>query len=158
VELLRALRPALARVPGSLLAVVSSPYARRGVLWTAWQKYHGKRNADVVLVQAATLELNPAFDRRAVEKAYEEDPSAAGAEFGGLFRTDVEGFISPQAIAACVIAGRRELPVVAAPRGPEVYVGFVDPAGGSGTDSFTLAIGHQVIRDGHAVAVIDCLR
>lgn len=35
VELLRAVRPALARVPGSLLAVVSSPYARKGVLWSA---------------------------------------------------------------------------------------------------------------------------
>ena len=39
-ELLRALRPALARVPGSLLAVVSSPYARRGELFRAFQRHH----------------------------------------------------------------------------------------------------------------------
>ena len=68
-ELLRAIRPALARVPGSLLCVVSSPYARKGVLWDAWTKYHGQPDSDVLLVQAATLELNPSFDARQVARA-----------------------------------------------------------------------------------------
>ena len=157
VELLRALRPALARVPGSLLAVVSSPYARRGVLWSAWQRYHGQPDSDVVLVQAATLDLNPSFDRRAVDKAYEEDPASAGAEYGGQFRADVDSFISQEAIAACVIPGRHELAFAAPPDGPDQYVGFVDPSGGS-ADSFTLAIGHEVMRDKHPVVVVDCLR
>lgn len=157
VELLRALRPALARVPGSLLAVVSSPYARRGVLWNAWQRYHDQPEPDVLLVQAATLDLNPSFDKRAVDKAYEEDPASAGAEYGGLFRSDVDGFISAEAIAACVTPGVHELSFIAAPDGPDQYVGFVDPSGGS-RDSFTLAIGHQVMRDEHPIAVIDCLR
>ena len=79
VELLRAVRPALARVPGSLLAVVSSPYARRGVLWKAWQKFHDQPDSDVVLVQAYTLTLNPTFDRRAIETAYAEDPASAAS-------------------------------------------------------------------------------
>ena len=157
VELLRALRPALARVPGSLLAVVSSPYARRGVLWSAWQRYHDRPEPDVLLVQAPTLDLNPSFDRRAVEKAYEEDPASAGAEYGGLFRSDVDGFISQEAIQACVTPGLHELSFMAAPDGPDQYVGFVDPSGGS-RDSFALAIGHQVMRDEHPIAVIDCLR
>src|SRR6185503_13466489 len=69
VELLRALRPALARCPGSLLAVVSSPYARRGVLWRVWQRHHDKADGDVVLVCADTLSLNPSFDRRAIQRA-----------------------------------------------------------------------------------------
>ena len=42
IELLRAVRPALARIDRSLLCVVSSPYARRGVLWTAWKRYHDR--------------------------------------------------------------------------------------------------------------------
>ena len=46
---------------------------------------------------------------------------------------------------------------MARPDGPDQYVGFVDPSGGS-RDSFTLAIGHQVMREQHPVAVIDCLR
>ena len=74
---MRAVRPALARVPGSLLAVVSSPYARRGILWEAWKRYHEAPPEDVLFVQAATLELNPTFDRRAIDAAYADDPASA---------------------------------------------------------------------------------
>lgn len=140
VELLRAVRPALARVPASLLCVVSSPYGRKGVLWIAWQKYHDKPDGDVVFVQAPTLTLNPTFDARAIEKAFEEDPSSAQAEFGAQFRTDVESFISRDAIDAVVVPDRLELPRVAGVR----YVGFLDFAGGAvGGDSAVLAIAHE---------------
>ena len=53
VELVRAVRPGLARVPGSLLLAISSPYAKRGVLWTAFQKYHGVDEARVLDVAGA---------------------------------------------------------------------------------------------------------
>lgn len=39
-ELLRAVRPALARVPGSLLVVIGTPYAMRGELYKAWREWH----------------------------------------------------------------------------------------------------------------------
>jgi phage terminase large subunit-like protein len=42
VEIVAALRPAMATVPGALLLGISSPYARRGVLWNAYQKHYGK--------------------------------------------------------------------------------------------------------------------
>lgn len=86
VELLRAVRPALARVPDSLLAVVSSPYARRGVLFSAWRKYHDQPDGAVILVQAATLDLNPTFDAQAIATAYEDDPASAAAAYGAEFR------------------------------------------------------------------------
>lgn len=151
VELLRAVRPALARVPGSLLAVVSSPYARRGVLWTAWQKYHEQPDGDVVLMQAPTLELNPTFDRRAVERAYEDDPASAGAEYGAQFRSDVETFIGPDVIDQVTAPERRELPPVAG----VVYRAGFDAAGGSGADSITLAIAHQ---DDRGIGILDAVR
>jgi hypothetical protein len=139
VELLRAVRPALARVPGSLLAVVSSPYSRKGVLWTAWQKYHDKPDGDVVLVQASTLALNPTFDKRAIERAHEEDPASAAAEHDAQFRSDVESYITREAIDAVIAPGRLELPRIAGIR----YVGFLDFAGGAiGGDSAVLAIAH----------------
>jgi hypothetical protein len=138
VELLRALRPALARVPGSLLAVVSSPYARRGVLYQAWQRYHENTDAAVVFIQAATSTLNPTFDARAIAAAYDDDPSSAAAEYGGHFRADVESFISRDVIDAAVVPGRFEVPCVAA----HDYRAFVDPSGGR-ADSFTLAIAHR---------------
>src|SRR5262249_59038293 len=34
VEVLQAIRPGLATLPGARLLVISSPYARRGALWT----------------------------------------------------------------------------------------------------------------------------
>lgn len=156
-ELLRAIRPALARVPGSLLAVVSSPYSRRGILWQA-AKRHEEQNGDdgdgrMLYIQAPTLELNPTFDADAIAAAYEDDPVGAAAEFGALFRRDIESFVSREAVEACVVSGRHELPPV---HGVE-YTAFVDPSGGA-RDSFTLAIGHSEERDGRRVAVVDCLR
>lgn len=153
VELLRAVRPALARVPGSLLCVVSSPYARRGVLWTAWKKHHDQPDGDVVLVQAPTLELNPTFDRAAVATALEEDPAGARAEYLAEFRRDIESYVNREAVEACVIAGRRELPRMAQTR----YSAFCDPSGGRG-DSFTIAIGHTIEEKDHPIAVVDCIR
>ena len=149
VELLRAVRPALARVAGSLLAVVSSPYARRGVLFEAWKRYHDQPDSHVVLIQSDTLSLNPTFDQRAIAHAYTDDPASASAEYGGLFRSDVESFVNADAVQACVIAGRFELP----PLSNQPYSAFVDPSGGS-ADSFTLCIGHREAE----TLVIDVLR
>lgn len=138
VELLRALRPALARVPGSLLAVVSSPYARRGVLYQAWQKHQTAPSADTLVIQAATTDLNPTFDHAAIATAYDDDPASASAEYGAQFRTDVESFISREVLDAAVCPGRFEVPYTSA----STYAGFVDPSGGR-ADSFTLAIAHR---------------
>ena len=155
VELLRAVRPALARVPGSLLRVVGSPYARRGVLWAAWQKYHGKPDGSAVFVQASTSALNPTFDSDAIATAYEEDPASAAAEFGGEFRTDVESFVSREAVDAVVVTGRIELPRVAGVS----YRGFLDFAGGAiGGDSAVLAIAHHETRKDRTIAVLDLVR
>lgn len=153
IELLRALRPALARVPGSLLCVIGSPYARRGVMYEAWQKYHEGAPADVMFLNAPTLDLNPSFDRTAIAKAYEEDPSSAAAEFGGHFRSDVAGFITREAVEAVTIKGRIELPFIASTR----YAAFVDFAGGTvGGDSFTAAVSHTDFGSGRQV--LDAVR
>lgn len=154
-ELLRAVRPALARVPGALLVVVSSPYARRGELHRTWRERFGKDDdASVLVVQADTATLNPTFSEREIARAYAEDEASAIAEYGAQFRRDVESFVSAEAVDAVTIEGRFELP----PVDGCIYVGFVDPAGGSGADSMTLAIGHAETRNGSPVAVLDVLR
>jgi hypothetical protein len=157
VELLRSLRPALARVPGSLLAVVSSPYARKGELWRAYQRFHGQLDGEVVFVQADTLSLNPTFDRHAVERAYEDDPAAASAEYGAQFRQDLESYVSVEALQRVVVPGRAEL---SRQLDQVDYAAFCDPAGGSGEDSMTLAICHGEVEEetGRVIAVLDVLR
>jgi hypothetical protein len=152
-EIVNAVEPGLARVEGSLLCVISSPYARRGILWDAWTKHQDGHDPDVLLVKAPTWEMNPAHSRRAIDKAFEKDPAKAKAEYGAEFRTDVEGFVSLEVVQHNTIKGRREVPPAAKDLGVR-YCAFVDAAGGTGGDSFTLAIGHRE----DAQIVVDLLR
>jgi hypothetical protein len=147
-EIIGAIRPAMATIPGAMLLCASSPYARRGALWTAFRKFFGKDNP-VLVWKADTRTMNPTVPESVIEEAYENDPASAAAEYGAEFRTDVETFISREVVDAAVVQGRHELP----PMARSHYVGFVDPSGGS-ADSMTLAIAH---RDGDRV-VLDAVR
>lgn len=149
-EVLNAIRPSLGTLGGKLIAL-SSPYARRGALWNAYRSYYGKADSKRVLVAQAPTELmNPTLPKHIIEQAYSEDAASAAAEYGAQFRTDVESFISREAIEAVVIPDRIEL----APASRNSYFAFVDAAGGSGQDSMTCAIGHK---DGDKV-IIDAVR
>jgi hypothetical protein len=147
--IIEAIRPAMLTIPNSLLLCASSPYARRGALWDAYRKHYGKDDASILVWRAPTLVMNPSVPSRVIEEAYEADPASAAAEYGAEFRTDVETFVSREAVEACVAVGVRERPPVL----DEYYMGFVDPSGGS-SDAMTLAIGHRQ----DDTVVIDCLR
>ena len=137
-EILHALRPAMATVPGALLLCISSPHARRGELWAAFRAHHGDDEAAVVVWQAPTRTMNPTVPSSVIEQAYATDEAVARAEYGAEFRADLETFVRQEALDAVVVSGRRELPPVPGTH----YVAFVDPSGGS-ADSMTLAIGHH---------------
>ena len=136
-EILNALRPAMATVPGAILVCISSPYARRGELWKAYREHYGQ-DRDVLVIQADTRTMNPTIPKIVIDRAYAEDGAVAGAEYGAQFRTDVESFVSREAIDAAVVPGRLELPPVAT----TPYWAFVDPSGGIG-DPMTVAVGHR---------------
>jgi hypothetical protein len=82
--------------------------------------------------------MNPTVSESVIAEAYREDESAARAEYGAEFRRDLEDYVSREAVEACVIPGRREVPHRF---GGTRYHAFVDPSGGS-TDSMTMAIAH----------------
>ena len=151
-EILTAIRPAMLTVPDARVYGISSPYARRGILWQAYEAHWG-RDSDVLVFNADTLSLNPTVKAGIIDRAFEDDPIAAAAEFGrdGLvsFRQDVEAFLSREAVQAVVVPERRELP----PRDGVRYLAQVDPSGGS-QDSYTVAVAH-LEKD---AAVIDCVR
>jgi hypothetical protein len=149
-EILNALRPGMATCPGALLLAISSPYARRGELWRAYERHFGK-DGDVLVWQAPTRAMHPAVPQELIDAAAVEDESSALAEYGAQFRRDVESFVSREAVEAAVIGDRAELPP---DRHRHEYLGFVDAAGGSGQDSMTLALAHA---EGERV-VLDVLR
>lgn len=150
-EILAALRPALATIPGSMLLCASSPYARRGILWNAHRKHFGKAGS-ILVWQAPTRTMNPSVPQSFIDEAYEDDPISAAAEYGAEFRSDIEAFINREHVEACIESGVHERPYV---RGM-TYTAFVDCSGGSGTDSFTLAIGHK--EKGTEGAILDAIR
>ncbi len=148
-EILNGARPMLATT-GGMLAVISSPYARTGEVFSTFKRDYGAAGDPKILVaKAASRVMNPSLPASVVERAYIRDPAAASAEYGAEFRTDIETFIAVEAVEAAVIPGRFE----SARIGGFEYRAFVDAAGGSGSDSMTLAIAH---REGN-VGVLDLL-
>ena len=116
VEILNALRPCMGTIPDAVLIAISSPYARRGTLWESHRDHFGRDGDDTLVWQADTATMHPhAPDSRlgrVIAKAYADDPLRAAAEYGAEFRRDIESFVSREAVDACVVPERRELPPV----------------------------------------------
>ena len=155
-QILEAIRPSLATSDG-LLVCLSSPYSRRGELWRNFQKHWGNDSSTTLYWKAASrlrsgavgVEMNASLAQRVVDRAFEDDESAALADYHGEFRRDIETVVTHEMVDACVIRGRTALP----PAEGILYHGFVDPSGGS-ADSFTAAISHA---DSSGRVVVDFL-
>ncbi len=148
-EILTALRPALAQFDESLLLGISTPYSKRGVLFESFSKHYAKEGGPLVW-RAPTSRMNPTIKKKLIKKAFDEDPQAALSEYEAQFRTDLQQLIPLEAVEACTIPDRFELPRIRATE----YYAFTDPSGGR-QDSFTLGISHKG-KDG--TAVLDLLR
>lgn len=147
VEIVAALRPALATLGGKLVAL-SSPYARRGMLWETYRRHYGKVGR-LLVAQAPSRTMNPTLPERVVEDAIKDDAARAGAEYLAQFRSDIEQFLSVEVVSVAQREGPLELPR----RKGHQYFAFVDPAGG-GADEFTISIAH----DEKGVVVVDLVR
>lgn len=148
-EILDALRPGMATIPGAMLLCASSPYSRKGALWDAHRRHFGKDGDPILVWKAPTRVMNPTVPQSIIDEAIERDPASAAAEFMAEFRTDVQALLTREAVEACVALGIRER----APLSGTEYMAFVDPSGGS-ADSMTLAIGHRA----DTTAVLDAVR
>lgn len=150
IEILRALRPGMANIPGSILLLASSPYAKRGALYQTFRRNFGRDDARVLVWKAATSDMNPSIDPAIITEAYEEDPEAARAEYGAEFRDDLADFVTRETVDAVTMIGRTELP----PEQGLAYTAFVDPSGGV-SDAMTMAIAH-IMPTG--IVVLDAIR
>ena len=137
IETYSALTPALARIPGSMLIGISTPFRRRGLLYERWQKYYRKNDPNVLVVAGASPLFNPKVPQSLIDEELARDPERAGAEWLAEWRSDLSDFLDRGLIDAAVVSGV----VVRPPQRGFDYVAFCDSAGGRG-DSFTAAIAH----------------
>ena len=150
VELMNAIMPSLGRFgTDGILLVGSTPFAKRGILYEGFRSYHGVDDSAALCWVSPTRTMNPTFSQAVIDAALAKDYPKNSAEYLARWRDDVSGFLTREAIDACVMPGVRE-------RGPQAgikYVGAVDPAGG-GPDSYTLAIAHRA----GDIMVLDAIR
>ena len=78
-EILDAIRPGMATIPGALLLCASSPYARRGALWTAHRQHFGRDGSPILVWQADTRTIVSTVSKYVIAAAEERDPASAAA-------------------------------------------------------------------------------
>jgi hypothetical protein len=152
-ELLRALRPAMALIPNAMLICASSPFARKGVLWQAYEKHYGKNDSNVLVWKAPTTTMNPLFPQRIVDEACAEDIESAKSEYLAEFRNDIASYVDRNVVESLILRGVNEIPFYPG----QQYYAFVDPSGGH-SDSFTLGIATGKVECGVRSAQLVCLR
>ena len=151
-EVIGAATPSLAMTPGGgLMIMASSVHRKRGYMYRRWKELHGNDDTDDICWLAPSRVMNPALPDKVVEKAMAADPQRAKAEFSSIWRDDVSDFLPLDIVEAATDYGVRER----APLPGVKYCAFTDAAGGTGKDSFSLAVAH---RDPNGTAVLDFLR
>lgn len=135
IEVIRAVRPAMATFPHGKLLLVSSPYTMTGALWDIWKRRDS--DPDTLVWHAPTSLMNPTVSARFLAKEQARDPENFRREYLAEFTEAISSFLSAEAIEACVVPGRTEL----APKEDATYCAAVDAAYKG--DAFTLAIAHN---------------
>jgi hypothetical protein len=151
-ELVAAVGPGLARVPNSMLVLISSVYRRAGVLFDYWKDYHGKNEQDILVVKGTTRQFNPSFDQNKIDREIVKDAPRANAEYNSIWRDDLITFISRDMLEAAIEPGVTVRP----PREGIVYFAACDSSSGKG-DSLAIAIAHRELRNGVWRVIIDYL-
>jgi hypothetical protein len=152
-EIIRALRPAMAMIPTAMLICASSPYARKGSLWRAYEKHFAKDSSNILVWKAPTTVMNPSFPQATVDEAIEEDLEAAKSEYLAEFRNDISSYVDADVVNNCVLRGVYEIPY----RFDQTYVAMVDPSGGH-SDSFTLGIATSRMDLDIQICTLACVR
>jgi hypothetical protein len=155
-EVLTALRPGLARFRGSLLIVISTPYAQQGALYEYDQRFYGQNDPRVLVVKGATRQFNSTFPQDVIDDALLHDPAAAASEYLCQYRTDVAAFIDVALVDSVTRTEPRELPrrVATSSGTPIAYVAGLDVSGGRG-DATGAAVAHL---EGDRVVIDACRR
>lgn len=151
-EVVSAAEPSLSMCPdGGILCLGSSVYRKRGYMYRKFRQLHGNDDSEDICWCAPSATMNPRLPVQVIDAALANDPAKAGAEFLGRWREDLSDFIPLDVIEACTDFGIRERP----PQRDFSYVAHADAAGGTGQDSFALAIAHS---EGDGTVRLDLVR
>lgn len=134
-EIINSLLPGL--LTDGLLIGISTVYARFGYLFNVHKEYFGDENSDVLIWQSDTLNMNPTYDQKKIDRMMKRDKIAALAEYYSVFREDVESFL-PESLVNEAMEDYQFRP----PMKGITYSAFTDSSGGR-QDSFTLGIAHE---------------
>ncbi len=134
-EVIDSYRPAGAQFLREKRIKISTPYGKVGELHKDFAERH--QRSDLLCFRATTAEMNPAISAAYLARQRERDPELYSREFDAEFSDSLTNAINREAIEACVIPCRFELPYSPASR----YFAAVDPSGG-GADEFALTICH----------------
>jgi hypothetical protein len=104
-EVFGAISPGLARVPNSMLIVISSAHRRAGLLYEHWKASFGKPDDDTLVVRGTTTQFNPLFPQSIIDKALALDPQRYGAEYLSQWRDDLATYLPRELIEAAVEPG-----------------------------------------------------
>ncbi len=151
IEVLRALRPAMATQPRAMLIVISSVYSQRGPFYAAQRSHFGKDDPRVVFALATSQQMNPTINEEFIAAELIRDPASAAAEYLSQARSDLEDFIDGALVERATRNGPRELPrAELLPNGsPVSYHAGIDVSGGK-RDGTAAAV---AFRDGSLVKI-----
>jgi hypothetical protein len=152
-ELARAIWPSMIQFENPLLLLISSPYAKSGLLWEWYSKYYGKNEEGVLIWQAPSITMNPLLNQEAIAQDLIEDAEGSESEWLGRFRKSLSMHLNPEVVDDAVVPGRYELEF----QPNTLYSAFVDVSGGT-RDSMTLAICHKEHSSDGESLVLDLVR
>jgi hypothetical protein len=156
-EVVGAAEPSLSMCPdGGLLMLGSSVHRKRGYMYRKYRQLHGNDDTEDICWFAPSSVMNPKLPTSFIDKALAEDAPRARAEFLNVFREDISDFIPLDVIEACTDYGTTERAPLS--RSHATYTAFCDAAGGTGRDSFTLAIAHRGINSKDRIVKLDLVR
>lgn len=134
-EIIDSIRPAQATFPRSKLIKISSPYAKAGELYRDF--VNRDKNTTALVFKLPSWVMNPTIPQAFLDSERLRDPEMFEREYGANFSDSISNAFIREAVEACVIPDRRELPFV---KGR--YIAACDPSGG-GKDEFSLSICHK---------------
>ena len=93
IEIINAVRPGMATIPGRMLLCASRPTRARASCGMRIAGTSARTAIRCWCWHAATRAMNPRVPQRVIDAAMARDPAHASAEFLATFRTDIENFI-----------------------------------------------------------------